>query len=67
MICDSTYVAGIPLGVLSVDSNWDEKFNRFNIDLNNNLDGASNIAATAKYYPKNKTFGPYMSMAHISI
>ena len=54
MICDSTYVAGIPLGVLSVGSNWDEKFNRFNIELRNNLDGISNIAATGKLYPKNK-------------
>ena len=55
MICDSTYVAGIPLGVLNIDSNWDEQFNRFNINVKNGLEGANNIIANGKLYPKTKT------------
>ena len=54
MICDSTYIAGVPLGVLNIGSNWDEKFNRFNINLQNELNQTSNIVASGKLYPKNK-------------
>ena len=55
MICDETYVAGIPLGVLNIDSNWDEQFKRFNINVENDLEGSSNIIANGKLYPKTKT------------
>ena len=54
MICDSTLIAGIPLGVLQVSSSWNETFNHFDIDLRNGLDGNNNIIANGKLYPKNK-------------
>ena len=55
MICDSTYVAGVPLGVLEVESNWSEEFERFEIDLKNDYSGKSNITAHGKLTPKLKT------------
>ena len=55
MISDSTYIAGIPLGVVSIGSNWDEEFERFDIDLRNDYGGKSNIVAHGKLHPKLKT------------
>ena len=55
MISDSTYIAGVPLGVVSIGSNWDEEFERFDIDLRNDYGGKSNIVAYGKLHPKLKT------------
>ena len=55
MICDSTYIAGIPLGELKVGSRWDEDFERFDITLANALDSKQNIKASGKLSPKLKT------------
>jgi hypothetical protein len=55
MISDSTYIAGVPLGVVSIGSNWDEEFERFDIDLRNDYGGKSNIVAHGKLHPKLKT------------
>lgn len=55
MISDSTYIAGVPLGVVSIGSTWDEEFERFDIDLRNDYGGKSNIVAHGKLHPKLKT------------
>ena len=55
MISDSTYIAGVPLGVVSIGSNWDEEFERFDIDLRNDYGGKSNIVAHGTLHPKLKT------------
>lgn len=55
MICDSTMIAGIPMGVLNISSHWDDDFERFNLELKNQLDGKHNIIATGKLSPKQKT------------
>jgi hypothetical protein len=55
IISDSTYIAGVPLGVVSIGSNWDEEFERFDIDLRNDYGGKSNIVAHGKLHPKLKT------------
>ena len=52
MICDSTYLAGMPLGVVTVGSRWDEDFERFDITARNELAGRSNINASGKFTPK---------------
>lgn len=52
MICDSTSIAGKPVGTLNVGSSWDEMFNLFNITANNDLDGKSTLDLTGKYTPK---------------
>lgn len=67
MICDSTHIAGVPLGVLEVDSNWDERFNRFNINLQNELGSERNIVASAKLYPKTKTLEAVADLDRLNI
>ena len=67
VICDSTVIANIPLGVLGISSNWDEQFNRFNIDVRNNLGGKSNIVANGKLYPKTKTLDAVADMDQLNV
>ena len=55
LICDSTSIAGVPLGVVSIGSRWDEDFERFDIGLKNDYGGKSNISAQGKLTPKLKT------------
>ena len=52
VISDSTYIAGVPLGVLNIGSSWNEEFERFEIDLRNDYGGKSNITAHGKLTPK---------------
>ena len=52
MICDSTYLAGMPLGVLTLGSRWNEDFERFDITARNEMSGQSNINAYGKFTPK---------------
>ena len=55
MISDSTYVAGVPLGVVGIGSSWNEEFERFEIGVRNDHAGKSNIIANGKLSPKLKT------------
>jgi hypothetical protein len=43
LICDSMFVADVPVGTLAVGSSWDEQFERFNVAVRNSLAGKSNI------------------------
>ena len=52
MICDSTYLAGMPLGVLTLGSRWNGDFERFDITVRNEMSGQSNINAVGKFTPK---------------
>lgn len=67
MICDSTYIGGLPLGVLEIGSNWDEQFNRFNIDIRNGLGGTNNIIASGKLHPKQKTLEATAELNRLNI
>ena len=67
MICDSTHIAGIPLGVLQASSSWNDKFNRFDIDFRNGLEGSNNIIANGKLYPKNKRLEATADLNHLNI
>ena len=55
MICDSTYLAGKPLGILSLGSNWDEDFERFDITVRNEIEGRSNLDIQGKLTPKTRS------------
>ena len=55
MICDSTYLADMPLGTVSIGSLWDDEFERFEITARNEMAGLSNINATGKFTPKNRS------------
>lgn len=52
--CDSTYMAGEEIGLLSAKCEWDRTFNRFDIRLKNEIDGKSTIVGKAKYTPSSR-------------
>lgn len=52
MICDSTYVAGTPLGVLTLGSIWNEEDKNFGLFVRNDIDGRSTLDASGTLTPK---------------
>ncbi len=52
ILCDSSYVYDKPFGNLSIKSIWDEEFKRFNIAVQNELEGEKNLRLEAKYAPR---------------
>ncbi len=55
MISDSTFLANKPLGTLSIGSKWDEDFERFDISVRNELDGANNLDIFGRLTPRTKS------------
>ena len=51
MLCDSTYIANIPLGVVSLGTTWDESEERFNFFANNTMQQTSNISMDGYFVP----------------
>ncbi len=51
LTCDSTLIAGKRAGMVKMASSWDNQDKKFDIFLNNQLDGQSTINAKAAYYP----------------
>lgn len=54
ILCDSTFIAGEPLGTVTIGSTWDEEFERFNISARNLYNGKKNLDAFARYTPKTR-------------
>ena len=52
--CDSTSMAGRPLGLLSAKCEWDRTFNRFDMSVRNELDGKSTVSAEGRYTPSSR-------------
>ena len=67
MICDSTFIAGTPLGTLDLGSSWNDEFNRFDIHLQNDLNGKRNIDAAAKLTPKTDMLDARISLDSLMI
>ena len=58
MICDSTYFADVPLGVLNIESRWNEEDQNFGILLRNEIDGRSSIHTEGTFTPE----GEYLDL-----
>lgn len=54
MLCDSTYIANIPMGVVKLGTTWDESTQRFNFHANNTLLETSNISLDGYFMPAKK-------------
>ena len=67
MLCDSTYIAGAPLGVVDIDGKWD--FGEKNIDINmfNNLEGQNTVNANAKILLKEKKMDAKFDMNRLRV
>ena len=55
MLCDSTRIANVPLGVVRLGTTWDESDERFNFFANNELDGKCNLDLKGHLIPKKKS------------
>lgn len=67
MLCDSTFIAGEPLGTVTLGSTWNEDFERFDISARNNMGGKANLNAVAKLTPKTRMFDAILSLDSLSI
>ena len=54
MVCDSTYIAEIPLGVVSIGSSLNEEKNGFDIALINEIEGRNSLSLNGMLAPKQK-------------
>ena len=54
MLCDSSYVANVPLGVFKMGMTWDDTAERFDFKAKNNLAGKENIGVSGYFKPKAK-------------
>ena len=62
ILCDSTYIAGEPLGELDLNGIWNEEFERYDLRIRNIMDGHSSIDATAKVSPATKMLNAVISL-----
>ncbi len=67
ILCDSTYLADEPLGTVTLNSDWDEAFERFDMVLRNEMDGRRNIEATARLTPRNRSLEGRASLDSLPI
>lgn len=52
MLCDSTYIANMPLGVISLGSKWNEDDGKFDFFAKNEMRGKRNLNIDGYYQPK---------------
>ena len=52
MLCDSTHIADVPLGILSVGSRWDNSEKSLQLHLKNDIDGRNSISMDGSIFPK---------------
>ena len=55
MLCDSSYVANIPLGEMRAGMNWNENSERFDFHASNNLDSRKNLDIHGSLIPRSKS------------
>lgn len=54
LLCDSTYIADVPLGVLQIGGQWMNNDKRLHINLRNDLDGRTSVIADGNIFPKER-------------
>ena len=65
--CDSTYIAGRPMGQLQVASVWSEEDQRFDFQLSNLLNGARNLDVDGFLRPKDKAIRVDADLNHFNL
>ena len=65
--CDSTYMAGEKIGLLSAKCEWDRTFNRFDMSVRNDLDGRTTFTADGKYTPSSRGIDARLSLDGMDI
>ena len=65
ILCDSTFIAGEPLGELDLSGFWNEEFERYDLRISNRHDGHSDIDVTGKLSPASKMLEAVASLNHM--
>ena len=65
ILCDSTFIAGEPLGELDLSGFWNEEFERYDLKISNMHDGHSDINATGKFSPESRMLEAVASLNHM--
>ncbi len=67
MVCDSTYIADMQLGVLTAESRWNEEMQRFDLAAKNELEGINNINAYGSLTPKGSILNAVAELDRLKI
>ena len=67
MLCDSSYLANIPLGVITAACKWNEDEKFFDFHANNELKGVRNLDAKGSFKPENKILNAEVEMNRLQV
>ena len=67
MICDSTYIADSPIGVLNLSGKWDTGKDSLGVRLHNDLHGQKTLEAVSQISLKDKTMDTQLNMDRLRI
>lgn len=67
MLCDSSYIANMPLGVISVGSKWNEDDKKFNFFAQNELNGTRNLDINGYFQPGGKILKADIDMNRLQV
>ncbi len=67
LVCDSTFLAGEPLGSLAIRSNWNKDLRSHDVAVSNDLDGMQNIGVSARISPSSKYLNAEIDLNRLQI
>ena len=67
MLCDSTYIADTPLGILDLGCEWDRTDDCLNISARNDLDGRSSLDAHGQLFLKDRSLQARVGMNRLAV
>ena len=67
LVCDSTYLAGEPLGTLAIRSNWNKDLLSHDVNVSNRLDETQNLGVSARFSPSSKYINAEIDLNRLQI
>lgn len=67
MMCDSTYIADTPLGILGIGGNWDNAEKSIDLAIQNDIDGRKTLDAAGKIFLKEKAIDATVNMDRFKV
>lgn len=67
MLCDSTFLAGEPLGTLALGTRWNDDLMSYDISVSNDLEGMKNLDVNARFSPSSRYLNAEMDLDRLQI
>ena len=67
LLCDSTYVANIPIGEIRLGTEWNDSDKRFDFFAHNLMNGQNNLNITGNFTPKTKALDTEVEMNRLQV